>query len=366
MDNTELHYLTYDPNKIMEEMLVAYMDEGGDILYPGDEKSMLLNAVLAIITQAFAGVDNALRMATLRYAVGDYLDVIGETRMCTRVEAAAAKAKIGITEDASGEGRLLEAGLSVVDSDGVLYTLDEDVELYGTGATVEADITCAETGAKGNAIRTGAYLQFSTPQPGIVSVVCTQDASGGMDRESDDAYRERIRVSGAKNITTGTALQYEAVTKGVSSEIIDASAVNGGNGVVNVYIIVSDSEHAAALIQSVRKALNGNDARPMTDVVNVYQATDMPYTLNVEYYAETGVDIQDAVLDAVEAYQQWQDEVIGRAFNPDMLISKLYVAGCQRVTFGSGSNFNGGAVEYTEIGDGKRCKGTINIERKRA
>lgn len=364
MDNTELHYLTYDPNKIMEEMLVAYMDEGGDTLYPGDEKSMLLNAVLAIITQAFAGVDNALRMATLRYAVGDYLDVIGETRMLSRVEAEYAKAKIGITEDTSGERRVLEAGLSIVDSEGVLYTLDDEVTLEGRGATIEADITCTEPGAKGNAIKVGANLQFSTPQTGIVNVVCTQEANGGMDRETDDAYRERIRISGAKNITTGTALQYQAVAKSVSTEIIDAKAVNGGNGVVNVYLILHDDSHASSLIQSVREALNTDSARPMTDTVNVYQATNVPYTINVEYYAETGVDIHDAVEAAIDEYKNWQEEVIGRAFNPDMLISKLYVAGCQRVIFGSGSNFNGGSVVYTEIGSGKRCKGTVNYVRK--
>ena len=42
MDNTELHYLTYDPDEIWAEMQRAYVENGGDILYPGDEKEMLL------------------------------------------------------------------------------------------------------------------------------------------------------------------------------------------------------------------------------------------------------------------------------------------------------------------------------------
>ena len=35
MDSTELHYLTYDPEEIWEEMMVSYVEAGGDILYPG-------------------------------------------------------------------------------------------------------------------------------------------------------------------------------------------------------------------------------------------------------------------------------------------------------------------------------------------
>ena len=54
MDNTEIHYLTYDPDEIWNEMITAYVEAGGDVLYPGDEKEMLLRGVQAMITQVFA------------------------------------------------------------------------------------------------------------------------------------------------------------------------------------------------------------------------------------------------------------------------------------------------------------------------
>ena len=87
MDNTETHYLSYDPDEILKEMIDAYAAAGGGPLWPGDEKELLLQSVLSVIVQAFAGVDNALRMATLRYAVGDYLDIYGEKRNCVRISA---------------------------------------------------------------------------------------------------------------------------------------------------------------------------------------------------------------------------------------------------------------------------------------
>ena len=49
MDNTELHYITYDPEAIWEKMMENYNKAGGEILYPGDEKEMLLRSVLADI-----------------------------------------------------------------------------------------------------------------------------------------------------------------------------------------------------------------------------------------------------------------------------------------------------------------------------
>ena len=58
----------------------------------------------------------------------------------------------------------------------------------------------------------------------------TVDATGGQAQESDDAYRERIRTYGLASTTTGPQSQYESVAKNVSSEIIDARALNLGAG----------------------------------------------------------------------------------------------------------------------------------------
>ena len=64
---------------------------------------------------------------------------------------------------------------------------------------------------------------------------------------------------------------------------------------------------------------------------------------------------------AVSEYQEWQDNKIGRAFNPDKLIAMLYQAGATRAVIGSGSSFNGGTAEYTEIAESARCSGTISL-----
>lgn len=87
MDNTELHFLTFDPEEMYRDMMEIYMASGGEALYPGDEKEILLRGVQQIMVTGFAAVDNALRMSTLRYAAGNYLDLLGENRGCERLQA---------------------------------------------------------------------------------------------------------------------------------------------------------------------------------------------------------------------------------------------------------------------------------------
>lgn len=359
MDNTELHYLTYDPEEIWAEMSMAYIQAGGDILYPGDEKEILLRAVQAILVQAFAGVDNALRMATLRYAVGEYLDVYGERRDCYRIQAAPAAAEVEITFGQTGKPKTITAG-SQVTADGImLYELTEDVIFTGSAQVVRVGIVCSESGSAGNGLRDGTQMQFVNTEESVLKVIVKGNAAGGMEAEDDESYRARIREYGLGNVTTGPSGQYESKSLSASSEIIDAHAKRTADGEVGIYLILADEADADTIKAAVLEAVNPKNVRPLTDKVNVYEAEKIKYNLKVEYSAEAGGDVANAVAQAVQEYQAWQDNTIGRAFNPDRLMAMVYQAGASRVTWGEESKFNGGAVQYTEIEDNQCCSGTI-------
>lgn len=361
MDNTELHYLTYDPDAIWEQMMINYVEAGGDILYPGDEKYMLLRSVQEDIVQVFAGVDNALRMATLRYAVGDYLDVLGEQRSCPRIQATAATATVTITTNATGKTDVLEAGTAMTADGEIFYLLVEDLTLTGYAQTVTVEVIADRTGSVGNGLLAGSEMGLAITNGGVNSIIVATDASGGNEEEDDETYRERIREYGLASVSTGPEQQYEAVAKAVSSEILDAKALNMGAGNVGVYLLLASDTGAAAIMQSVLDALSAEDVRPLTDNVSVYRAADVAYTLNVRYVSNNSSATSAAIAAAVSDYQAWQDQAIGRAFNPDRLMAAIYQAGATRVTWGDGSNFNCGAVTYTEIGASQRCKGTITL-----
>lgn len=361
MDDNTIHYLTYDPEAVWTEMILAYIGAGGDVLYPGDEKEIFLRGIQQMFVQAFAGIDNALRMDTLRYAVREYLDLYGEKRNCVRLKATAATAEVEITFRATNEMKTIHAGTPMTADGEVLYLLEEDVVQTGYEQVVRAALICDTAGAIGNGLLTGMQMQFLTPQNAVESAICTQNASGGQNEEDDETYRERIRRFGLSAVTTGPASQYESVAMNVSSRILDASAINIGAGEVGVYLLLASDEDEEIILDDVRARLNAADTRPLTDHVTVARATAIPYTLNVQYSMSTGSNVSEAIAAAAKEYQTWQDETIGRAFNPDKLMAMLYQAGAVRVVWSDGSGFNGGEVEYSEISESEHCKGEISL-----
>ena len=231
MEDNGTHYLTYDEAELWDAMVNAYLDAGGDVLYPGDEKEMLMRGVQSIIMQAFAGIDNALRMDTLRYAMRDYLDLYGEKRNCYRIRSSAATATVQFTFIETGEPGVIQAGTPLTADGVMLYTTDEDLEYTGYAGTMTVGITCSQTGAKGNALAQGAEMQFLVPpdDDNVTNVTVLENAKGGQDEEEDEDYRSRIQTYGLSTATTGTSEMYERIAKETSSDVVDAKAINEGD-----------------------------------------------------------------------------------------------------------------------------------------
>lgn len=360
MNDNELHYIDVNSEELWDEMVNTYAEEGGDLLYPGDEKEVLLRGVQAIGINILMKVDNALRMDTLTYAVRDYLKEYGMKRYCEYMEATAATAEIALTLSQTNVPKVLPEG-TMLTPDGVsIWETAEEVYITGAAQTMTVQIRCAEAGAAGNALALNTEMQFTEGLDGLVSAIVTTAASGGNDAEDEEAYRERVRTFGLSTVTTGAEMPYESMAKSVSSQILDARALNDGDDEVGVYLLTATGADTAAIYAAVLAALNPENVRPLNDNVSVYGATDKAYTLNVKIWYEAGKPLTQSVADTISEYQAWQDNTIGRAFNPDKLTAMLYQSGCERVEFISGSSgIDGGTVQYTEIPERARCKGTI-------
>lgn len=363
MDNTEIHYISYDPETLWMRMLNAYIQAGGDTLYSGDEKEILLRTVQQIMVQGFAEVDNALRMATRRYAVRDYLDLYGESNFCPRIKSVAAEAEVDISFKAGNDAGAIPAGTTLTEDGVTIYSLLEDVTPIGTGAqTIRAGITCKTPGSIGNGLIAGAQMQFLSQQDRVASVICATAASGGTDRERDEPYRERIGSS-RSSFVAGTEPYYEGLAMETNSNVVDANAIRSADGEVTVYLLLENGlteGEKTAVINTVSAALTAKDARALTDDMIVTEAAALSYILNVSCTIPASLD-SSALSATVAEYKQWQERKIARSFNPDKLMAMLYQAGCEHVSWQEGTAFDGGDAEYTEIMDGQYCKGTVTI-----
>lgn len=360
MATEDMHYIQYNPDEIWKRIVKTYIEEGGDILYPGDEKEILLRAVLALMVQDFAVVDNALLMDSLSHTMGRYMDIYGEKRDCYRLQAQAAQAVVEITFGVTGVSRVIPAGTELTADGQRIYVTQSAIQQTGYAQVSRVGIAAQETGAAGNGLAEGTSMQFCATNAAVTSIVVTTGASGGRDREDDDNYRERIREYGLASITTGPRQQYEQVAREVSPDVLDARAVHAGPCQVTVYLIIDGDADAEVLKTEVLAALSAETERPMTDLVTIEVAEAVEYVLNVTCSVSGSIST-GTLDDVIKEYQAWQDNEIQRPFNPDKLLAMLYQAGVTRVQWGEGSHFGGGAVEYTELGENQHCQGVINL-----
>ena len=337
MDNTELHYVTYDPDEIWNEMIYNYVQAGGDVLYAGDEKEMLLRSVQADIVQVLAGVDNALRMQTLRYAVGDYLDVIGENRNCPRLKATGASIELIIR---SATEQTIPA-TNLLTTDGKLFwQMNNDVYISEGHAIVTA--TCTTVGTVGNGITTDTEFKFATAPEGTVTVFPYASTSGGgREDETDEEYRERIRTWMGTSSTAGPKKQYETLAKTTSgATITDALATNvnpetGLEQEGHVYVfIMGESDVATETEQGlVLQRIMADDVKPLTDTVHVKSSDRLAYVIRGVVTYNGSAAVAEDLNEAIEEYKQWQHFKIGRPFHPDKLKAMLFQAGALKVQF---------------------------------
>ncbi len=360
MDKTETRYINYDTDLIWDLITRAYLAEGGDILYPGDEKEILLRSVLALMVQGFSIVDNALLMDSLAHTMDNFMDIYGEKRGCYRIQAQAAQATVEITFLASMVSKTIPAGTELTADGQRIYVTKSDISQTGYSQVARVEIVAEEAGTAGNGLVAGIEMQFCTHNAAVSSIVVTDAATGGRDRENDENYRERIREYGLASITTGPRQQYEQVARSVTPDVLDARAVRTAPCTVCVYTILADTADTEAVKTAILSALSDDTERPLTDLLSVEEAEQIAYTLNVNCTLE-GNMTGEALTAVVNEYQAWQDNEIQRPFNPDKLMAMLYQAGVSRVQWAENSNFNGGAVEYTQIGENQRCKGAITL-----
>ena len=264
-----------------------------------------------------------------------------------------------ITFKANGYAQTIPAGTELTADGAILYHLTEDIAQTGSAQTITTTIECSEAGELGNGLVNGTQMQFIQTNDAILSIYTTSAATGGQDEESDDDYRERIWAHGLASVPTGPSDQYEAAAEAVSPLVLDAKAYEDGDGVPGIYLVLAEGADEAAMIQTVEDALTPQSVRPLTDHVQVHIAEKVEYTLHVNVWYPAGLNIEDAIREAISDYKDWQENTIGRTFNPDKLTASLYQLGATRVQYADGDGIDGGGAVYTEIDKRSHCSGTI-------
>lgn len=352
---------------VLNEMISDYQDKYEEItgesvsLAQADPYRLIMYACTMQIYQAMQYADFAGKQSLLKYSSGAYLDNLAALRGVSRKQATPATTTILFSiASALSSAVAIPQGCRVSNGNELIFATDEYTEIPVGETSVTVTATCVETGVQGNDFAPGEINTLVNTLPYISAVTNTVTTFGGADVETDDDLKERIYNVANSFSTAGPTEAYKYYAKEADPSISDAFVTSLSAGQVDVYIMGEGGEIPnTALINKVAAYLSSKDIRPLTDNVVVHAPTASSYNVTFTYYiaSENAADvtnIQAEVQNAVNIYNTWQTEKIGRDINPSYLIQKVMDAGAKRVVVT--------APTYTALADGYVAQtGTVTV-----
>ena len=222
----ELNFIETDAGTISSSVLEELENDVNEPLYPGDERRIFGEALAQLVVTVYNTVNDACRQKMLRYARGDVLDALGETRDVARMESTAAATTLcfGIDEPIASN-IIIPAGLRVTGDFMRYFLTDKTVVLYAGASTVEVTATAENGGEEYNDIAIGEINKIvDVSEVPLIDYVTNIDVTeGGGDPEGDEAYRERIREAENRLSTAGPAQAYKYWALSANPLVSDAA-----------------------------------------------------------------------------------------------------------------------------------------------
>ena len=329
----DFNFVETDSAKIYTEIITSLMENCNEPLYPGDERRIFGEALVAVLVNVFSLFDDRAKQRTLQYARGNVLDALGQRYNVTRAAPAPAYANFRFSvASALTENIIINAGTRITTDGSVYFATDEIAVLQAGSLYVDVRATCTDGGADNNGFTVGSIATLVDLIPYISSVQNTTASIGGDDGEpyteaGDNRFRERIRLAPAAMSTAGSESAYRYYAMSADPDIVAVEIIcpDDQPNAVNIYPLMKNGALPDAdTLAKVLAACSADTVRPMTDKVTAIAPTVVEYQVEIKYYCTK--DDEAATIEAVESaggaidqYNAWQTTALGRDINPDQL-----------------------------------------------
>ena len=195
---SELNFITVDAGEIYETVIGTLEKECSEELYPGDERRIFGEALVPLIVAVYSSINDACRQKMLRYARGEVLDALGETKGVTRAVAVSAVSVERFSVNTPINSNIIIPKGTRVTSDYTNYFSTCVTVVLPAGENyVDVDIAATEGGEQANDIVAGSVNVLVDIIPHIDAVTNIVKTHGGTNEEKDDAYRDRCMQGGS-------------------------------------------------------------------------------------------------------------------------------------------------------------------------
>jgi phage-related baseplate assembly protein len=329
----DIEFMDISAATITEKLITGVEDRLSVPLYPGDERRLLLEALAPAIVQIINEADDNCKQRLLAYARNDVLDALGDRMNTSRLQASPAKTvlRFSVAEKRDRSTFIPQGTRATADGSAHFATMAA-VTIPAGALYVDVAAECTTPGAAFNGYSVGAISTITDLIPyvaGVTNIEASHDGDDGEPMDSggdgDNRYRERIRLAPAKLSTAGPEASYIYHALSASPLITDVKPLNDHDaGTVELIIMTEDGSPSEDIIEAVQNACNDISVRPLNDLVIVNGPERVQYDINIKYY--TTAENEQATVAAIEnaggaldKFNEWQQQKIGRDINPDKL-----------------------------------------------
>lgn len=230
--DSNLDLVDVDSSTIYTDVVTGFEDQVGEPMYPGDERRVFAEALVAVLVAYVSKANDAARQTLLRYARGQVLDALGERLGVERIEASPAQTTLLFTLSAAQQVAITIPAGTRATGDGTVYWATDRALVIPAGETTgSVEASCTTAGTVGNGQAVGTIKTIVDLQPYVQSVTNLTTTAGGDDGEpyttdGDDRLRERIRLAPNRLSTAGPEEAYVYWALTADPDIADVAALS--------------------------------------------------------------------------------------------------------------------------------------------
>lgn len=329
---------------ILHEMISDYEGKWQEltgeelILYPADSRRIMLNVTAGKLYQLATIINERHKLNFLQYMYGDFLKNWAGNFGFKKdgIESATVTLRFYLSMDQQTD-IVIPAGTRATAGDQVYFASNKDLVIAAGETSAEVKATCTIPGVTGNGYAKGQLNLIADPVNLVEKVENITESTGGHDEYTNQELRELIYNFPSTYSTAGPKECYEEIAKAYKSDIADVRVITSKEAVVQIYVLLLDGRLPdAEYINGMTKYIEELQITPDTDKIEILAPRAVNYKLDVVYYISmTQKDIADSlkemIEDAVEEFVKNTHGKIGRAINPDTLVSFAKAAGASRI-----------------------------------
>lgn len=334
----DVSFVETDPQQIIADIISGYEQTAGYTLAEGDPRRLFLLSIAYIIIQQRQKIDASGKSNLLYYAQDGFIEHIGAMRQVLRLEPQPAKTTLRFTLSAVlGFSVGIPSGTRATADNNLYWRTTEPATIAAGQLFVDVAAEALTAGEIGNGLPVNSITRLVDPIPYVQFVANTTATTDGRNKESLEAYRNRIYLAPSGFSIAGPEEAYVFHALSASSAIVDVAAYSPSDGVVAIRpLLANGGIPNQTILDLVEAAVNPATIRPLTDKVEVSAPEIVNYSINLTYYirradGSSAQDIIARVNQAVADYDLWQKSRLGRDINPSELVARLMQAGIKRV-----------------------------------